>query len=147
MMHEWSQISTSRYQDHVIAHVLGATALGYFIIADCAYALLDIALIWTIYTSGEMALMPQAVVISDLEADEDVKSELLADAERLHRGETESLARMIPMPTDFLITDVKLYAHAGCCLVRLDAEDKSFAFEGFPDTGEIRVKKVLSTEY
>jgi hypothetical protein len=144
MTQEWSHISTSRYQDHVIAHVLGATALGYFFIADCACVLLDIALIWTIYTSGEMALMPQSVVISDLEAGEDVKSELLEDAERLHSGETESLARMIALPPNFLITDVKLYAHKGRRLVALEAEDKSFAFEGLPETGEI--KAVMSEE-
>ena len=146
MMHEWSQVTLSRYQEHVIAHVLGATALGYFIIEDAAYVLLDIALIWTIYTSGEMALMPQAVVVSDLEADENVKSELLADADRLHRGETEALARMAPMSPAFLISDVNIYAKGERRLVTLEAEETSFTFEGSPETGEIRVKEVISSQ-
>lgn len=138
MMHGWSPLATSRYQDHVIAHVLGATALGYFIIDDAAYVLLDIALIWTIYTSGEMALMPQAVVISDLEVDEHVKAELFADAERLHGGQTDPLARMIPMRPDFLISDVKICRQGERRRVALEAEEASFAFESLPATGEIK---------
>jgi hypothetical protein len=140
MMHEWSPLATSRYQDHVIAHVVGATALGYFIIDDAAYVLLDIALIWTIYTSGEMALMPQAVVISDLEIDENVKTQLLADVERLHAGEAESLARMIPMPAECLIGEVKIYEHGARRRVVLEAGEVSFTFENRPELGEIRVR-------
>jgi hypothetical protein len=144
MMHEWSQVDSSRYQDHVIAHVVGATALGYFIIDDAAYVLLDIALIWTIYTSGEMALMPQAVVISDLEADEDVKRELMADVDHLHNTETEQLTRMSQMPARFLIREVNIYAKDERRRVTLEAEAASFTFEGSPERGEIRVKEVSS---
>lgn len=143
MMHEWSPAAVSRYQDHVIAHVLGATALGYFIIDDAAYVLLDIALIWTIYTSGEMALMPQAVVISDLYADEKVKMELLADIDRLHQGETERLAHMSLMPAAFLINDVSIYEKGERRRVTLLAsEDAGFTLEGSTETGEIHVKEV-----
>ncbi|HYO92513.1 MAG TPA: hypothetical protein VEQ40_12790 [Pyrinomonadaceae bacterium] len=136
-MDEWPQATVSRYQDHVIAHLLGATALGYFIMDDAAYVLLDIALIWTVYTSGEMALMPQAVVISDLDADENLKLGLLADIDRLHQGETERLSRMTPMPVGFLISDVNVYARDESRRVVLQAEDASFVFEGSPETGEI----------
>lgn len=139
MMHEWSPLATSRYQDHVIAHVEGATALGYFIIDDAAYVLLDIALVWTIYTSGEMALMPQAVTICDLELEENVKAELLADAERLHRGQAEPLARMSLAPVECLIRDVKIYAQGERRRVVLEGEDESFAIESLIETGEIRV--------
>lgn len=138
-MHEWSQLATSRYQEHVIAHVVGATALGHFIIDDAAYVLLDIALIWTVYTSGEMALMPQAVVISDLEVDEDVKAELFADAERLHKGEAEPLERMTPMPEGYLISDVKIYAQAERRRVVVEGAESGFVFEGLPAQGQIRM--------
>lgn len=141
-MDEWSQAGLSRYQDHVIAHLLGATALGYFIIDDAAYVLLDIALIWTVYTSGEMALMPQAVVVSDLEADDALKRELLADIDRLHQGETQELARMTPLMEGFLITDVSVYAGGERRRVVLRAEDAGFIFEGSPETGEIHAKAV-----
>jgi hypothetical protein len=142
MMHEWSSpVATSRYQDHVIAHVLGATALGYFIVADAAYLLLDIALIWTVYTSGEMALMPQAVVISDLEIDESLKAELIEDTERLHRGEAASLARISPILSDCLIRDVKIYAQGERRRVVLECEGPSLSIEGLPETGDIQVKQ------
>jgi hypothetical protein len=140
MMHEWSPLATSRYQDQVIAHVVGATALGYFIIDDAAYVLLDIALIWTIYTSCEMALMPQAVVISELEIDEHMKTELFADVERLHRGRAEPLARMNLMPAECLVEDVKIYEQGERRRVVLETEEVNFTFESSPEMGEIRVK-------
>ncbi|MEA2172806.1 MAG: hypothetical protein QOD00_398, partial [Blastocatellia bacterium] len=31
MMTEWLDQETSMHQDHVIAHVIGATVLGYFV--------------------------------------------------------------------------------------------------------------------
>jgi hypothetical protein len=145
-MHEWSQLATGRYQDHVIAHVVGATALGFFIIDDAAYVLLDIGLIWTVYTSGEMALMPQAVVISDLEVEERIRAELTADAERLHSGQPESLARMRVMPADCLIRDVKIYGQGNRRLTLLGCEESSLAIEGLPESGEIHVKAVTSNE-
>ncbi|HEX8747040.1 MAG TPA: hypothetical protein VF717_07550 [Pyrinomonadaceae bacterium] len=143
-MNQWPQAGVSRYQEHVIAHLLGATALGYFIMDDAAYVLLDIALIWTVYTSGEMALMPQTVVIADLEADPNVKVELLEDVDSLHRGEAGRLARMTPMPEEFLITDVNIYARDERRRVVLRAEDTGFTFEGSPETGEIHAKEVFS---
>jgi hypothetical protein len=145
-MHEWSPLATSRYQDHVIAHVLGATALGVFIVDDAAYVLLDIALIWTIYTSGEMALMPQAVVIHDLGTDENLKAELLADTERLHRGEVEQLARISPVLAECLIQDVKLYAQGERRRIVLESEDATLCIESLPETGEIHIATVISDE-
>ncbi|HEY0322615.1 MAG TPA: hypothetical protein VGC66_16800 [Pyrinomonadaceae bacterium] len=144
MMHEGSPLATSRYQDHVIAHVVGATALGYFIIDDAAYVLLDIALVWTIYTDGEMALMPQAVVIHDLEVDDNLKAELMADVERLHRGEADSITRMSLAPAECLIRDVKIYAHGEHRRVVLEGEEASLCIERLPETGEIRINSFQS---
>lgn len=36
MKSEWLPQETTTHQDHVIAHVVGATVLGYFIVADAA---------------------------------------------------------------------------------------------------------------
>jgi hypothetical protein len=135
------QLATGSYQDHVIAHVAGATALGYFIIDDAAYVLLDISLIWTIYTSGEMALMPQRVVINDLEVEDSLKAELMADVERLHDGRTESLTRINLMPSDCLVRDVKIYALGERRRVVVEGEDSTLFFESLPATGEIGVVK------
>lgn len=139
-------LATTRYQDHVIAHLLGTMPLGYFVIEDAAYLLLDIALIWTVYTSGEMGLMTQAAVIGDLEVEESVKVELFADAERLQRGETEKLERMRPMPAECLIRDVKIYARGERRRVLIEGELATLAIESLPQTGEITLKEVLSIE-
>lgn len=137
MMDEWTQVSTSRYQDHVMAHVIDATALGSFIIEDALYVVLDIALIWTIYTSGEMALMPQHVVISDLEIEESVKAELMQDVERLHAGDTERLARMRVLTAEFPIRDVKLYERGERRRIILEGESERLSIESLPREGLI----------
>ena len=145
-MQEWSPLATSRYQDHVIAHVEGATALGYFVIDDAAYMLLDIALILTIYCSGEMALMPQAVVVKDLPAEEELKAELLSDIERLHAGGREGLARITPAPTGCLIREVKLFAQGERRRIMLEGEEAGIAVEGSLETGEVRVREITGSE-
>lgn len=142
-MHEWSPVATSRYQDHVIAHVEGATALGYFIIEDSACVLLDIGLIWTIYASGEMALMPQWEVISDLDIDEKIKADLLADIELLHRGETETLACMTAAPGECLIHEVKIHALGERRRIMLEGVEASLAVESSLETGEVHVKEII----
>ena len=43
----WTELETSTYQDHVIKHVLGATVLGWVVIADAMHVLLDVGLLWT----------------------------------------------------------------------------------------------------
>ncbi len=72
----WTPAETNTHQDHVIAHVIGATPLGHFVWDETAYLLLDIGFIWNIYLDGEMGLVPYSLAINELEADEAKKSEL-----------------------------------------------------------------------
>ncbi|HEX5885857.1 MAG TPA: hypothetical protein VFY67_15045 [Pyrinomonadaceae bacterium] len=72
----WTPAETNTHQDHVIAHVIGATPLGHFTWDETAYLLLDIEFIWNIYLDGEMGLVPYSVAINELEADDAKKSEL-----------------------------------------------------------------------
>ena len=83
----WTAAETNTHQDHVIAHVVGATPLGYFIHDETAYILLDIGFIWNIYLNMEMGLVPHPLAISELEVDEKTKSELRSDVHSLTRGE------------------------------------------------------------
>ena len=73
----WTVLETNTHQDHVIAHVIGATPVGHFVWDETAYVILDIGFIWNIYLNLEMGLVPERVAISELEADEATKSELL----------------------------------------------------------------------
>ena len=83
----WTAAETNTHQDHVIAHVIGATPLGHFIWDETAYVLLDIGFIWNIYLNIEMGLVPHSMAITELEEDDAFKSELRSDIDRLVRGE------------------------------------------------------------
>ena len=72
----WTPLETNTHQDHVIAHVVGATPLGHFVWDETAYLLLDIGFVWNIYLDMEMGLVPYSVAIKELEADDAKKSEL-----------------------------------------------------------------------
>ena len=65
----WAATETNKHQDHVIAHVIGATPLGHFIHDETAYVLLDIGFIWNIYLDMEMGLVPERLAISELGVD------------------------------------------------------------------------------
>ena len=62
----WTAANTNTHQDHVIAHVIGATPLGHFIWDETAYILLDIGFVWNIYLDMEMGLVPQSLAIAEL---------------------------------------------------------------------------------
>src|SRR2546429_8504519 len=83
---DWTRLETTAYQDHVIAHVLGATVLGWFVLDGAAHLLLDMKLLWTIYLDGQMNLLPQGVAIADFDSDEVSKierKEIALDAQNL----------------------------------------------------------------
>ena len=85
-MMTWTAADTNTHQDHVIAHVIGATPLGYFIWDETAYLLLDIGFIWNIYLDMEMGLVPHGVALNELEADDDKKNELRSYIDELLQG-------------------------------------------------------------
>ena len=72
----WTAAETNTHQDHVIAHVIGATPLGHFIWDETAYIILDIGFIWNVYLNLEMGLVPHRLAITELEADDEKKKEL-----------------------------------------------------------------------
>jgi hypothetical protein len=86
----WTPLETNTHQDHVIAHVIGATPLGHFVWDETAFILLDIGFIWNIYLDLEMGLVPHSVAIAELDADEDIKSELRAKVDLWLRNTTSS---------------------------------------------------------
>ena len=68
----WMAAETNKHQDHVIAHVIGATPLEYFVHDETAYVLLDIGFIWNIYLDMEMGLVPERMAISELNVDAEI---------------------------------------------------------------------------
>lgn len=144
-MPEWSPLETSRHQDHVIAHVLGATAVGFFIADEAAHLLLDIGFVWTIYPDGEMALLPRAVAINELPLDAAHKADLLADAVLLdesHDPQT-ALKRMSHAPAECLITEVTCWAGLARRRVLLRGEEASLAIEASLDDERMTVAEAV----
>jgi hypothetical protein len=109
MADDWTPHETSTHQDHVIAHTSGATILGYFMIEQAIAILLDIGFIWTIYVDGEMGLLPQSVMISELEVDAETRAGLREDMQLLetHGPGAEGLVHLKAAPADCLIAEVR----------------------------------------
>lgn len=141
MSFEWELHETSTHQDHVIAHVVGTTVLGYFEFDQAAHLLLDIGFLWTIFVDGEMGLVPQTMAISELGWDEDAKAELRADVQALHDVGTdaENLSRITAAPHGCLITEVSFYASESNRRLVIQGEEASLAIVTSLLTGEIHV--------
>ena len=98
MTDEWIEAATTTHQDHVIAHVIGTTVLGYFVLRDAIHLLLDIGFVWKIYVDGEMGLLPHPVAVAELEVDEESLAQLKVDIDLLLNGGDESqLKQFIPL--------------------------------------------------
>ena len=69
----WKSAETNTHQDHVIAHVIGATVLRYLVWDETAYLLLDIGFVWNIYLDAEMGLLPEALALAELKLEEDLR--------------------------------------------------------------------------
>jgi hypothetical protein len=110
---EWSEKDTTTHQDHVIAHVIGATVLGYFTHDEALYVLLDIGFIWMIYVDGEMGLLPHPVAVGELDADEEKRSEIQVDVDLLLREalHADGLRQLTPAPVNCLIEEVTFHSN------------------------------------
>ena len=75
----WTAAQTNKHQDHVIAHVIDATPLSYFIHDETAYLLLDIGFIWNIYLDLEMGLVPERLALSELGVDAELLQKTSVD--------------------------------------------------------------------
>ncbi|HEX8774339.1 MAG TPA: hypothetical protein VF735_12245 [Pyrinomonadaceae bacterium] len=142
MTFDWSPQETSTHQDHVIAHVIGATVLGYFNTEQAIHLLLDIGFIWTIYVDGEMGLLPQPVAISELEMSEGVRARLRDEAERLleQGGAADGLREFKASPADCLIVEVSLEASHEGHRILIRGEHASILLETSLATGETSVR-------
>jgi hypothetical protein len=141
---DWHPTETTTHQDHVIAHVLGATVLGYFVFDEALYLLLDIGFIWTIFLDGQMTLLPHPVAVSELDVDQQGRDEIKADIDLLLAGDVglEKLSRMKPPTLTSQIKqikDVKLFAQGDDRRLLLECEEANLAIETSLSTAEIHV--------
>jgi hypothetical protein len=104
----WEPEETTTHQDHVIAHVIGASVSGYFVFDEVLYILLDIGFIWAIFLDGQMTLMPHPVAIRELEAGAELREGIKKDVGILlgDYPDLEELLQMKPSPVPCQIKDV-----------------------------------------
>lgn len=148
MADDWTPRETSTHQDHVIAHAIGATILGYFMIEQAIAILLDIGFIWTIYVDGEMGLLPQSVMISELEVDAETRVGLREDMQLLetHGPSAEGLAHFKAAPADCLIAEVSFDARGEDeRRILIACEESCLAIETSLLTGEVSVHIAAAT--
>ena len=141
MTEHWQPKETSTHQDHVIAHVRGATVLGYFVFDEALHMLLDIGLVWTIYIDCQMMLLPQVVAINELETDAATRSELNREIELLgHEGRlVEGLEHITPAPVECVIAEVNFFADGDRRRLILCGEEANLVIKTSLETAEIQV--------
>ncbi len=142
-MNEWELADTNTHQDHVIAHVVGATVLAHFIWDETAYLLLDIGFIWNIYLNGEMGLVPQTMAVSELNATAQVKSEIQADVDHVSISDEKSLQRLTRADLRSPITSVDFLILGNSRQVRLNCEGGRMVVETCLETAGIKCYEEL----
>ena len=138
-MTNWTPEDTTTHQDHVIAHVLGATFLGYFVFDEALYILLDIGFVWMILLDGEMGLLPHPVAVAELAIDEANKQQIKADIELLLNNNGESTSLMTRTQRHCQIKDVSFLAAADRRRFFLTCEVGALAIETSLANREIQV--------
>ena len=144
---DWNQIETTTHQDHVIAHVLGATILGWFIAGEAAHLLLDIGFLWTIYLDSEMNLLPQGVAIPEMDADEVStadKTELAFDAQLLldEGCDATGLKRFTVSPVECLIVAVEALAANSDRRIVIQGETARIEVETSFENGQVSIRAI-----
>lgn len=139
-MTNWTPKETTTHQDHVIAHVLGATFLGYFLFDEALYVLLDIGFIWTILLDGEMGLLPHPVAVSELEIDAGAKDEIKKDIDLLlNDAAAQDLMRLRAPLVQCQIRDVAFFASGERRRLLISGEEGDIAVEMSLASADIRV--------
>ena len=140
MTSPWTPQDTTNHQDHVIAHVLGATFLGHFVFDEALYVLLDIGFIWTIFLDGEMGLLPHPVAVSELAIDAEAKQELKGDIDLLLSDvAAEKLLRFRASPVRCQINDVSFWANGERRRLLLSGEDDNLTIETSLEAATIEI--------
>jgi hypothetical protein len=110
MTSNWSTLDTTKHQDHVIAHVIGAKLLAYFVHDEVFYGLLDIGFIWSILLDAEMGLLPHPVAINELALEEQTKSKIRHDVDLLLLNDDgRALELLSRLPLEFEIEQASLW--------------------------------------
>lgn len=137
----WTPKETTTSQDHVIAHVVGSTVLGYLVLNEALYILLDIGFVWTIFVDGEMALLPHPVAVKELEIDDEAREQIKTDIDLLlgDNPSVQRLSRVSLPPVVCQIKDVSFFACGDQRRLLVMGEKANLAIETSMVTAAIQV--------
>ena len=137
---EWTRAETGTYEDHVVAHVLGATALGYFVADEAAHFVLDIGFVWTILLDGRMSLALERLALAALDVAEDERAALSGEVDALYEANTAApLTRVTVAPEGCLIEEVECYTGATGRRLLIVCERARISVETVLATGAVMV--------
>lgn len=122
----WRPAETNTHQDHVIAHIIGASVLGYFVWDETAFLLLDIGFIWNIYLDGEMGLRPETLAMSELRAAID--------------KDFDEITRPVPVRNPSPIESVEFFEHDDGRRLLLICEEQTLVLETSFSTRNIKIE-------
>jgi hypothetical protein len=139
-MSDWTLADTNTHQDHVIAHVIGATVLGYFIFDETAFLLLDIGFIWNIYLDGEMGLLPHPVAIVELEVDDQTKTQLQSEVDAALQQRTSTIKLLKRFANSTPIQTVEFFVRENSRRLFLTCEQGNIVVETSLETCEVTIR-------
>lgn len=145
---EWEPEATGTHQDHVIAHVVGATVLGYFKADDALHLSLNIGFIWTIFPDTEMGLLPESLALKELNVSEEERAALFDEVQQLHDEEADAatFVRVKPAPEGCLIEEVRLLAKGELRRLEIQGEESALVVYASPITGEMGIEELHMSE-
>ena len=144
MEHLWTVRETNTHQDHVIAHVVGATVEAFFTANEAAYLLLDIGFVWIVYLDVEMGLVPQSMAITEMDVDEETRTLLKADLLLVtdSAADEHTLKRFSRAPGGCLILEVEFYERSDERRLLIKGEETSLSLETSLTDREIRLNPI-----
>jgi hypothetical protein len=140
----WAAARTTTHQDHVVAHVVGATVLGYFEREEALHFALDIGLVWSILADAQMALAPEAAAVAELNLPLADRSRLRDELHELYSAgpAAGALSLVRPAPAGCLVEAVELYEAGDRRLVVVRGETAGLSVETSAGTREFVVREL-----
>lgn len=141
MTNNWTRSETTTHQDHVIAHVIGAAVLGYFVFDEVLYILLDMGFVWAIFLDGQMTLLPHPVAVKEIGMEPQMREEIATDVALLlgDQPSAEKLSRMNGAQRHCQIENVGFFERDERRRLVLTGEEGGLAMESSLATADIRI--------
>ncbi|MCA1643882.1 MAG: hypothetical protein LC785_18530 [Acidobacteria bacterium] len=138
----WQEAETTTHQDHVVAHVIGATVSGYFAAEEALYLLLDIGFYWVVYLDAGMTLLLESLALRELQLTEEERARLAEEADALRQGDASSLSSMRAAPAGCRVESVEFYESGARCRLLVRGESASLEVVADAVTREFTVREL-----